>query len=93
MDAIRLATEADYFCAGLQTLYQLNGKRISVVMGCVRARLSFAIIMCVWITNEMEITKFGRWSGYYYYYYYYLLQVIYKAKQPVTPDQQVKKYK
>ena len=25
------------------------------------------------------------------YYYYYLLQVIYKAKQPVTPDQQVKK--
>ena len=25
--------------------------------------------------------------------YYYLLQVIYKAKQPVTPDQQVKKYK
>ena len=23
--------------------------------------------------------------------YYYLLQVIYKAKQPVTPDQQVKK--
>ena len=27
------------------------------------------------------------------YYYYYLLQVIYKAKQPVTPDQQVKKYK
>ena len=28
---------------------------------------------------------------YYYYYYYYLLQVIYKAKQPVTPDQQVKK--
>ena len=22
---------------------------------------------------------------------YYLLQVIYKAKQPVTPDQQVKK--
>ena len=26
-----------------------------------------------------------------YYYYYYLLQVIYKAKQPVTPDQQVKK--
>ena len=24
-------------------------------------------------------------------YYYYLLQVIYKAKQPVTPDQQVKK--
>ena len=29
--------------------------------------------------------------NYYYYYYYYLLQVIYKAKQPVTPDQQVKK--
>ena len=27
---------------------------------------------------------------YVYYYYYYLLQVIYKAKQPVTPDQQVK---
>ena len=26
-------------------------------------------------------------------YYYYSLQVIYKAKQPVTPDQQVKKYK
>ena len=25
------------------------------------------------------------------YYYYYLLQVIYKAKQSVTPDQQVKK--
>ena len=24
-------------------------------------------------------------------FYYYLLQVIYKAKQPVTPDQQVKK--
>ena len=28
-----------------------------------------------------------------YKYYCYLLQVIYKAKQPVTPDQQVKKYK
>ena len=32
-------------------------------------------------------------DNYHYYYYYYLLQVIYKAKQTVTPDQQVKKYK
>ena len=37
----------------------------------------------------VERKAIGRHSGALYYYYYYLLQVIYKAKQPVTPDQQV----
>ena len=51
-----------------------------------------------WITGRTNLTTFVLVKSsrsdrviYYYYYYYYLLQVIYKAKQPVTPDQQVKK--
>ena len=54
------------------------------------------------VTALLEYLEWARQSGYLrgvaynhlfiiYYYYYYLLQVIYKAKQPVTPDQQVKK--
>ena len=45
--------------------------------------------MHMWLFLHVKLTKYELYI--YYYYYYYLLQVIYKAKQPVTPDQQVKK--
>ena len=42
---VYLAQKLIIVCSGLQALYQLNGKRISVAMGYVRARKkSFAFI-------------------------------------------------
>ena len=59
---VYLAQRLIIFCAGLQTLYQLNGKNYSVVMGYVRARLSFAIIRAALLCVRGSRTKWRSLS-------------------------------